>query len=86
VDIDKTPPSAELLARAIAQRGIRNVWNTHSPKYREHGVGQKEWTTAAAVTLMRSEPNLIRRPFVVAGATILQGFDEAEFAGLVKKK
>ncbi len=37
---------------------------------------------AAAIKLMLAQPSIIKRPVLVAGKTVLVGFDEAEYKNL----
>src|SRR5271168_179309 len=50
-----------------------------SNKMKEHPPSRRE-----AIRLMAEHPNLIRRPVVVCGKTIVLGYDEAAYRELLK--
>ena len=49
--------------------------NPKSPAFKTLGLKGKTLTAAQALKLMAEEPNLIKRPLVIAGKTIIAGFD-----------
>ena len=80
-DLAKEPPSRELLEKLIDEDRLEDFLNTRSPAYKEMNVGARKLTKKQAIDLMMKEPNLIRRPLVVAGRKAVFGFkpDEYEF-------
>lgn len=80
---------AELEA-LIGDRDYREFLNTRNELYRERNMKEHPPSRAEALALMSKEPNLIRRPVVVAGSRIILGNDEpalrALAAGSAKSK
>ena len=89
--IRETPPSVTELRTMLAARGgeLRKLFNTSGVDYRALGLGQKlpEMGEAAALALLASKGNLVKRPFLVrADGVGLVGFDEATWkAALISK-
>lgn len=79
--IRETPPSlSELRAMAAWQGGeIRRLFNVSGLDYRALGLKDKlaDMSETGALTLLASNGNLVKRPFLIAGKTGLVGFDEA---------
>jgi arsenate reductase len=78
-DLAKEPPSRELLERLIDESNLEAFVNTRSPAYKERGLDVKKMTKAQAIGLMLEEPNLIRRPLVVAGDKAVFGWDPERY-------
>jgi arsenate reductase len=76
-DYAKNPLSEAELKALFGEAGIdpRDFLNPKSPAYKEMGLGDKQLTASEAVKLMAREPNLIKRPLVIAGTTVIAGFD-----------
>ena len=74
-DLAKEKPSRELLERLIDQSRLEDFVNTRSPAFKERGLDVKTLTKKRAIDLMLEEPNLIRRPLVLAGRKAVFGFD-----------
>ena len=76
------PPQAALLAAVKSTGGIRKLFNTSGQEYRALGMKEKLPTLsdADALALLASNGNLIKRPFLIAGDTILVGFDAGKWA------
>lgn len=81
--IRDTPPSvAELKAVAAALGGeIKKLFNTSGIDYREMGMKDKipAMTEAAALELLSTHGNLVKRPFVLGDGVALVGFKAAEW-------
>ena len=77
-DLAKEPPSRELLERLIDESHLEDFVNTRSPAYKERGLDVRTLTKKKAIDLMMEEPNLIRRPLVVAGRKAVFGFKPEE--------
>jgi arsenate reductase len=81
IPIRETPPaSAELRTMLAAQGGeLRRLFNTSGKDYREQKLGEKlpAMTAEAALKLLAGNGNLVKRPFLLAPAAALVGFDEA---------
>jgi arsenate reductase-like glutaredoxin family protein len=74
-DYAKSPLSAAELKELFAGLDPRDFINPKSPAFKAMGLKGKTLTAADAIKLMASEPNLIKRPLVIAGKSIIAGFD-----------
>jgi len=77
VDLNKGLSVTELDA-LIGSRDYRLFLNSRNELYRERGMKDNPPPREEALRLMSENPNLIKRPVVVKGKTIVLGFDEAE--------
>jgi arsenate reductase-like glutaredoxin family protein len=53
----------------------RNYINPRSPAFKAMNLTGKTLTPEQALKLMEQEPNLIKRPLIIAGRRIIAGFD-----------
>jgi arsenate reductase (glutaredoxin) len=74
-DYARNPLNAEELKELFKGRDPRDFLNSKSPAFKAMGLTGKKLTAAQALALMAKEPNLIKRPLVVAGREIVAGFD-----------
>lgn len=76
-DINKAPPTRAFLEQHIDASDFLRFVSTRSPvfKTRTLPTSKKE-----AIDLMMEQPNLIRRPILVRGATVTFGFDKEAYA------
>jgi arsenate reductase len=78
--IREEPPPAQALARALAAAGGdgRRVFNTSGRDYRALALGPQlaGYSEAEKIALLRSNGNLVRRPFLVTQTQVIAGFDE----------
>jgi arsenate reductase-like glutaredoxin family protein len=74
-DYVKQPLSLAELKQLFAGRDPRDYINPKSPVFKSMGLKGKTLSAAEALKLMAQEPNLIKRPLVIAGKTMLAGFD-----------
>ena len=81
-DLAKEPPSRELLEKLIDEDHLEDFVNTRSPAYKERGLDAKKMTKKQAIDLMMEEPNLIRRPIVLAGRKAVFGYKPEEYEKL----
>lgn len=85
--IRETPPlPTELRTMLAAQGGVlRKLFNTSGRDYREQKLGDKlaALTPAAAVALLTTNGNLVKRPFLIGEGVALVGFDEAAWRASV---
>lgn len=76
--IRETPPSPEELSAALISHGgdIRRLFNTAGNDYRELRLKDQlpTMTEAAAISLLSTNGNLVKRPFLIAGEKFLTGF------------
>ena len=74
-DYAKAPLTMAELKDLFAGRDPRDFLNTRSPAFKAMGLAGKSLTPPQALALMSKEPNLIKRPIVIAGKEIIAGFD-----------
>lgn len=74
--------SAAELDQLIGQRDYREFLNPRNELYRERNMKEHPPSRAEALQLMAAEPNLIRRPVVIAGKQIVLGYDEEKLKAL----
>jgi arsenate reductase-like glutaredoxin family protein len=74
-DYAKQPLSAAELRELFRGRDSRDFLNPKSPAFKAKGLAGKKLSAEQAIALMAGEPNLIKRPLVVAGGEIIAGFD-----------
>ncbi len=84
-DLAKEPPSRELLEKLVDESHLDDFLNKRSPAYKERGLEGRKLTKAEAIRLMMEEPNLIRRPLVLAKGKALFVYDAGEYERLAKK-
>ena len=70
--------------RLFAGRDPRDFLNPRSPAFKAMGLAGKSLTQAQALALMAKEPNLIKRPIVVAGREMIAGFDRERLRAALK--
>ena len=81
-DLNKERLSAAELDQLIGDRDYREFLNSRNELYRERNMKEHPPSRAEALKLMESEPNLIRRPVVIAGKQIVLGYDEERLKAL----
>ncbi len=82
-DLDKDRLSAAELDELIGSRDYRLFLNPRNELYRKRQMKEHPPSRAEALKMMAAEPNLIRRPVVIAGKQIVLGFDEDALKKLV---
>ncbi len=82
-DYAKQPLSAAELKVLFAGRDPRDFLNPKSPAFKAMGLKGRKLTAAEALALMGKEPNLIKRPLVVANGEIVAGFDRERLRALL---
>ena len=83
-DYAKVPFSASELKELFAGRDPRDYLNPRSPAFKAMGLAGKSLTPAEAIALMAKEPNLIKRPIIIAGEQMLAGFDREKLREALK--
>ena len=73
-DYAKSPLSAGELKDLFAGRDPRDFLNPRSPAFKAMGLAGKTLSAEQALALMAKEPNLIKRPIVIAGKEMIAGF------------
>ncbi|MFZ0637238.1 MAG: Spx/MgsR family RNA polymerase-binding regulatory protein [Candidatus Acidiferrales bacterium] len=81
-DLDKQRLSAEELEKLIGDRDHKEFLNTRNEQYRERKMKENPPSRDEAIQLMAQNPNLIRRPVVLAGGRVVLGFDSDEYSSL----
>ena len=76
-DYAKNPLSEAELKAFFSEAGLdpREFLNPKSPAFKAMGLRDKKLTAAETIKLMGRDPNLIKRPIVIAGKTVIAGFD-----------
>jgi arsenate reductase len=62
----------------------RDYLNPKSPAFKAMGLRGKTLTPEDALRLMAEEPNLLKRPLVIAGRAMVAGFDRERLRDLLK--
>jgi arsenate reductase (glutaredoxin) len=81
-DLDKERLTADELERLVGDRDHREFLNTRNELYRRKKMKENPPSRAEAIRMMAKEPNLIRRPVILAGGRVVLGFDEEGIAKL----
>ena len=81
-DLDKEKLSAAEIEELIGNHDYRDFLNTRNELYRKAKMKIKPPSRKEAVRLMSQQPNLIRRPVILAGGHVVLGFDEKGIAKL----
>ena len=76
IDIISSPPISEFLRKNIDGDDLKRFLNSRSKIYREKGFGKVLPSKSAAIEIMLTDPNLIKRPVVISGNGVSFGFDE----------
>jgi arsenate reductase-like glutaredoxin family protein len=74
-DLGKERLSAEELEKLIGDRDHTQFLNTRNELYRKKKMKENPPSREAAIRMMAEEPNLIRRPVILAGGRVVLGFD-----------
>lgn len=76
-DVDLAPGlSVAELDALIGKRDYREFLNFRNELYRERGMKKSPPPRGEALRLMSENPNLVRRPLLVKGRSIVIGFDK----------
>jgi Spx/MgsR family transcriptional regulator len=75
-DIGKERLRPEEIENLIGDRDYRQFLNTRNELYRRNNMKENPPTRAQAVKMIAAEPNLIRRPIIIAGKKMILGFDQ----------
>jgi Spx/MgsR family transcriptional regulator len=82
-NLDKERLSSDELEELIGDRDHRDFLNTRNELYRRKKMKQNPPTRAEAIRMMLAEPNLIRRPVIVAGGRVVLGYDREKIDHLL---
>jgi len=81
-DLSKDRLSAAELEKLIGRHDYKDFLNTRNETYREENMKEEPPSRREAIRMMAKEPNLIRRPVILAGGRVVLGFDENGIAKL----
>ena len=81
-DLAKERLSSSELEKLIGRHDYTEFLNPRNEVYRKENMKEEPPTRKQAIRLMAKEPNLIRRPVIVAGGRVVVGFDENGIARL----
>lgn len=81
-NLDKERLSAAELEKLIGRRDHEEFLNPRNELYRRKNMKEDPPSRREAIRMMAREPNLIRRPVIVAGGRVVVGFDENGIARL----
>lgn len=81
-DLAKERLSAAELEKLIGNRDYTEFLNSRNKLFRRKKMRESPPSRREAIRMMAKEPNLIRRPVVVAGGRVVVGFDEDGIARL----
>ena len=75
-DLGKERLSAAELEKLIGDRDHKQFLNPRNELYRQKKMKEHPPSREDAIRMMAAEPNLIRRPVILAGGRVVLGFDE----------
>lgn len=80
---EQTPTKSEM-KKMLNKYGVKRLFNTSGKDYRELGIKSQlvHLTEGEIVDLLRSNGNLIKRPFLVSGDKYFVGFKENEWENI----
>jgi Spx/MgsR family transcriptional regulator len=81
-DLKKNRLSPTELEDLIGERDYSEFLNSRNELYRKKKMKLKPPPRKEAIKLMSQEPNLIKRPVIVAGGRVVVGFDRKGIAHL----
>lgn len=85
-DLAKERLTPAELDQLIEERDYSEFPNPRNELYRSRNMKERPPSRAQALKLMAAEPNLIRRPVVIAGKQIILGYDEPKLRALGQDK
>ena len=90
IDLVVKPPSAKVLKdlHQRSQKPLAKLFNTSGESYRGGNFKEKLKTMsdAEAFAALAADGKLIKRPLIDDGHHVLIGFDEVEYATIIKRK
>ncbi len=82
--LDKQPLDKTELDNLIGDRDYKQFLSARNELYRTRKMRDHPPSRSEAIRLMAQEPNLIRRPVVIRGKSLILGYDEQAYKQLVK--
>lgn len=83
-DLGRDPLSEAELTELFRGRDPRDFLNTRNEMYRRMKMKENPPSAGETIRLMAKEPNLIRRPLTIRGATFVAGYDEVALVRLLR--
>jgi arsenate reductase len=83
-DYIKQPFSIAELKELFRGRDPRDFLNRKSAAFKNRGLSDKDLSAEEAIALMAAEPNLIKRPLIIARGEIIAGLDRDHLRTLFK--
>lgn len=81
-DLGKERLTAAELEDLIGDRDYKDFLNSRNELFRKANMKEEPPPRKEAIRMMAKEPNLIRRPVILAGGRVVLGFDEKGIAKL----
>jgi arsenate reductase len=75
-DINKNPPTRAFLEKHVDADRFLDFVSTRSPVFKQRPLPRSK---KEAIDLMMQQPNLIRRPILIEGNTVIFGFDKKSY-------
>jgi Spx/MgsR family transcriptional regulator len=75
-DLTKNPLTSSDLEKLIGKHDYGEFLNPRSELYRKNEMNENPPSRREAIGMMAMDPNLIRRPVIVAGGRVVIGYDE----------
>jgi len=82
VDINREPPSRDFLEKHIDAGRFLDFVSTRSPVFKQRPLPRSK---QEAIDLMMENPNLIKRPILIKGSSVVFGFDKARYSNEISK-
>lgn len=82
-DITKEPPPRAFLDKHVAADRVADFISRRSPVFKERPLPASK---KDAIDLMLEQPNLIKRPILVAGSKVVFGFDKDEYRRVAEQR
>lgn len=78
-NLTRDPPNRKFLEEHVSRDRFLDCVSTRSPVFRTRPLPKSR---REAIAMMLEQPNLIRRPVLVKGRTVLFGFDKVAYGKL----
>jgi len=76
-DINQEPPTRAFLEKHIEAGRFLDFVSTRSPVFKQRPLPRSK---KEAIDLMMEQPNLIRRPILIRGSSVIFGFDKVAYS------
>ena len=76
-DINQEPPTRAFLEKHIEADRFLDFVSTRSPVFKQRPLPRSK---KEAIDLMMEHPNLIRRPILIRGSSVVFGFDKDAYS------